>query len=137
MGRLTRLLKFAGDDANESAKHCIHLTPETDYKNAARLLNNKSGVPHYLLALYKKQIKVLPSAKPGDTSGFRKFYSFLLKCEKFSKSTSWNSLEIQKRFPFLFQSYLVALMIYGTEKDKRLEEILVGNHVYQITILGQ
>ena len=35
----------------------------------------------------------MPSVKPGDASGFRKFYSFVLKCETFSKSTAWNALE--------------------------------------------
>ena len=33
------------------------------------------------------------TVKPGDASGFRKFYSFVLKCETFSKSTAWNALE--------------------------------------------
>ena len=28
-------------------------------------------------------MKGLPSVKPGDASGFRKFYSFVLKCERF------------------------------------------------------
>ena len=35
----------------------------------------------------------MPSVKPGDASGFRKFYSFVLKCETFSKSIAWNALE--------------------------------------------
>ena len=35
----------------------------------------------------------MPSVKPGDLSGFRKFYRFLLKCETFSKSTAWNTLK--------------------------------------------
>ena len=58
-----------------------------------RLLNNRYGNPHYLLPSYKKEIKALPSVKPGDASGFRKFYSFVLKCETFPKSTAWNALE--------------------------------------------
>ena len=97
-----------------------------------RLLNNKYGNPHYLLASYRKEIKALPSVKPGDASGFRKFYSFVLKCKTFSKSTGWNTLEIPKHSTFLFQSYLVALGIDGTERYRWLEEILKGNHVYLI-----
>ena len=57
------------------------------------LLNNRYGNPHHLLASYRTEIKALPSVKPGDASGFRKFYSFVLKCETFSKTTAGNALE--------------------------------------------
>ena len=93
VGRLARLLKFTGGEAKELKKHCIHLPPETGYETAVRLLNNRYGNPHYLLALYRKEIKALPFVKPADASGFRKFYSFVLKYETFSKSTVWNALE--------------------------------------------
>ena len=93
MGRLTRLLKFTDGEAKELIKHLIHLPLETGYETAVKVLNNKYGNPHYLLASYRKEIKALPSVKPGDASGFRKFYSFVLKCETFSKSTAWNALE--------------------------------------------
>ena len=92
-GRLTRLLKFTGGEAKELIKHCIHLPPKTGYETVVRMLNNRYGNFHYLLASYRKKIKALPSVKPGDASGFRKFYSFVLKCETFSKSTAWNALE--------------------------------------------
>ena len=74
-------------------KHCIHLPRETGYETAIRLLNNRYGNPHYLLASYRKEIKTLSSVKPGDTSGFTKLHSFVLKCETFSKCTAWNALE--------------------------------------------
>ena len=92
-GRLARLLKFTGGEAKELIKRCIHLPPETGYETAVRLLNNRYRNPHYLLALYRKEIKALPSVKPADASSFRKFYSFVLNCETFSKSTVWNALE--------------------------------------------
>ena len=92
-GRLTRSLKFTGGEAKELIKHCIQLPPGTGYKTTARLLNNRYENPHYLLASYRKEIKALTSVKPGDASDFRKFYSFVLKCETFSKSTAWNALE--------------------------------------------
>ena len=92
-GRLTRLLKFTGGEAKELIKYCIHFPPETVYETAVRLLNNRYGNPHHLLASYRKEIKAFPSVKPCDASGFRKFYSFVLKCEAFSKSTAWNALE--------------------------------------------
>ena len=78
-GRLTRLLTFTGGEAKELIKHCIHLPPETGYETAVRLLNNRYENPHYLLTSYRKELKALPSVKPGDASGFRKFYSFVLK----------------------------------------------------------
>ena len=90
-GRLTRLLKLTGGKAKELIKHCIHLPPETGYETAVRQLNNRYGNPYYLLASYRKEIKA--SAKPGDASSFRKFYSFVSKCETFSKNTAWNALE--------------------------------------------
>ena len=91
--RLTRLLKFTGGEAKELIKHCIHLPPQTGYETAVGLINNRYRNPLYLLASYSKEIKALPSVKPGEASGFRKFYSFVLKCETFSKSTAWNALE--------------------------------------------
>ena len=87
-GRLTRLLRFSGGETKELIKHCIHLPPETGYETAVRLLNNRYGNPYYLLASYRKEIKAFPSVNPGVASGFRKFYSFVLKCEPFSKSTA-------------------------------------------------
>ena len=62
-GRITRLLKFTSGEAKELIQHCIYLPPETGYKTALRLLNSKYGNPYYLLALYRKEIKALPSAK--------------------------------------------------------------------------
>ena len=99
MGRLTRLLKFAGGEAKKLIKHCIHLPPDTGYESAVRLLNNKYGNPHCLLASHRKEITALPSVKTGDVSGFRKFYSFVLKCEIFLKSVLGMLLKLQKH-PF-------------------------------------
>ena len=49
--------------SKELIQHCIYLPPETGYKTALRLLNSKYGNPYYLLALYRKEINALPSAK--------------------------------------------------------------------------
>ena len=72
-GRLTRLLKFTGGEAKDLIKHWIHLPPEAGYETAVRLLINRYGNLYYLLASYRKEIKALPSVKPGHASGFRKF----------------------------------------------------------------
>ena len=57
-GKLKRLLKFIGGEAKDLIKHCIHLPPETGYETAVRLLNNRYGNPHYLLASYRKEKKL-------------------------------------------------------------------------------
>ena len=108
-GRLTRLLKFTGGEARELIKHCIHFPPETGYETAMRLLNSRYGNPHYLLASYSKEIKAFPSVKPGDASCFRKFYSFVLKCKAFSKTTAWNSLETLETLCILVSKLLGSL----------------------------
>ena len=97
-----------------------------------KLLNNRYGTPNYLLGSYRKEINALPFVKPGNASGFRKFYSFLLTCETFLKATIGMLLKLQKYPAFLIQSYLVALGIDGIERYRWLEEILGENHVYQI-----
>ena len=53
-GRLTRRLMFTGSEAKELIKQCIRLPPETGYETDVRLLNNRYGNPHYLLASYRK-----------------------------------------------------------------------------------
>ena len=96
MGRLTRLSNFTGGEAKGLIKRCILLPPQTAYETAVRQLNNRCENPLYLLASCRKEIKSLTSVKPDDASGFRKFYSFVLKCETFSKSTGYNALETQE-----------------------------------------
>ena len=96
-----------------------------------KLLNNRYGNPHYFLASYKKEAKALPSVNPGDASGFRTFYGFVLKYNTFSKNTAWYALETPHS-AFLFRSCQVTLGIDGTKKYRWLEENLEENHVYQI-----
>ena len=93
VGRLASLIKFNDGEAKDLIKHWVHLTPDIGYDIAIMLLNKKYGNPYLLLASYGKEIKLLVPVKPGDAMGFRKFHSFVLKCETFSKITNWNSLE--------------------------------------------
>ena len=109
-GRLTGLLTFTGGKAKKSIKHCIHLPPETGYETVVRLLNNK--YLHYLHAPYRKEIKALSSVKHSDASGFRKFYSFVLKCETFCKSTAWTSLETPEIL------YILVSKLSGNLRDR-------------------
>ena len=105
MGRLTRLIKFTDGEAKELIRHCIHLPPEAGYETAVKPLNNRYGNPHYLLASYRKEIRALPPVKPGDASGFRNFYNFVLKCETFSKCTCWNALETPETLCILVSKF--------------------------------
>ena len=88
---------------------CIHLPPGIGYETVVKLLNHRYGNLHHLLASYMKEIKALLFVKPGDTSGFRKFYSFVLMCETFSKSTAWNVLETIETLCILVSKLLGSL----------------------------
>ena len=56
------------------------------------LLEQHYGDPHRILAAYRKEIKGWPLLKPGDSSSYWKFYSFLVKCESIMSRQQWNSL---------------------------------------------
>ena len=111
-GRLARLLSVTGVESKELIKHCINLQPGTGYETAGRLLKSSHKNPHYLLPSYRKKIKALPSVKPGDASGFRKSYSFVLKCKTFSKSTGWNALETPETF------FILVSKLPGSLRDR-------------------
>ena len=65
--------------------------------------------PHSLLASYRKEIKSLAPVKPGDAMSFKKLHNFVLKCETFSKSTNWNSLETPETLHVLVSKLLGGL----------------------------
>ena len=69
--------------------------------------------------IIQERNKSFPSVKSGDTSGFRKFYNFLLKCEVFSKSTAWNALESQETLCFLVSK------LPGSLKDRWNKKVQV------------
>ena len=79
-GRLTRLIRYTSGEAKELVKNCIYLPPGQGYQNAMEMLQARYGDPHKIMAAYRKEIKEWPSVKPGDSSGFRKFFNFLVKC---------------------------------------------------------
>ena len=91
-GRLVRLLKYTEGEARETVKHCIQQPVDTGYDRAKLLLEQHYGDPHRILAAYRKEIKGWPSLKPGDSSAYRKFYNFLIKCESIMSQQRWNSL---------------------------------------------
>ena len=91
-GRLVRLLKYTEGEARETIKHCIQQPVDIGYDRAKLLLEQYYGDPHRILAAYRKEVKSWPLLKPGDTSSYRKFYNFLIKCESIMSQQQWNSL---------------------------------------------
>ena len=45
-----------------------------------------------MLAFYRKEVKDWPKIRFGDSRGFRKFHSFLLKCRSVAANQRWNTL---------------------------------------------
>ena len=56
----------------------------------------------------------------------------MLKCETFSKSSSKNALETTEKHCVFVSKFCCSFRDSGTERYTSLEEILEGNHVYQI-----
>ena len=79
-GRLTCLIKYMRGEAKELVKHCLYLPASEGYKEAIRMMNERYGGPHKILAAYRKKVKDWPIVKAGDAGGFRRFFNFLIKC---------------------------------------------------------
>ena len=78
-GRLTRLIKCTVRDTRDLIKHCIQFPFNEGFNQANYLVEKMYGNPHRILASYRKEVKDWPQIKFGDSMGFRKFHSFLLK----------------------------------------------------------
>ena len=91
-GRLTRLIKYTVGDPRDLIKHCIQLPSNEEFTQAKYLLEKMYGKPHRILASYRKEVKDWPQIKFGDSIGFRKFHSFLLKCRSVAANQRWNTL---------------------------------------------
>ena len=50
------------------------------------------GNPHMILASYRKEVKDWSQIKFGDSRGFRKLHSFILKCRNVTANQRWNTL---------------------------------------------
>ena len=92
-GRLVRLLKFTDGEAKETIQHCIEQSPEVGYRLAKTLLEEHYGNSHRILVAYHKESKSCASLKQGDSSAYRKFYNFLIKCESIMSRQQWNALD--------------------------------------------
>ena len=114
-GRLTRLIQFTTGEAKELIQHCIQLPPSVGYQTARGLLKRRYGDTYKIVAAYRKEIKNWPSVKPGDTTAYRKFHNFLIKCQSVSSSLTWNVLEN----PDTICTLLSKLPIYMVDKWNR------------------
>ena len=92
-GRLTRLIKCTTGEAKELIKHCIEQPANKGYENAVNLSYRRYGDQHTILIAYKKEVKEWPQMKVGDAGGFRRYYSFLLKCQSLIGGNKWNALD--------------------------------------------
>ena len=91
-GRLTRLIKYRVGDDRDHNKHCIQIPSSEDFTQAKYLLEKMYGNPHRILASYRKEVNDWPQIKFGESRGFRKFHSFLLKCRSVEVNQRWNTL---------------------------------------------
>ena len=79
-GRLTHLIKYMSGEAKELVKNCLYLPGSEGYKEAIRMMNERYGDPHKILAAYRKEIKDWPIVKAVDISESKRFFNFLIKC---------------------------------------------------------
>ena len=92
-GRLVCLLKFTVGEAKETIQHFIQQPPEVGYRLTKTLLEEHDGNPHRMLVAYRKEIKSWAPLKQGDSSSYRKFYNFLIKCDSIMSLKQWNALD--------------------------------------------
>ena len=57
------------------------------------MLEQYYGSPYRVLAAYHHEIKAWLFLKPSGPSGYKKFYSFLLKCESITTLQHWNPID--------------------------------------------
>ena len=91
-GRLTQLIQYTSSEAKDLVKNCIYLPSEEGYRKAMRVLHNRYGDPHKILAAYKKEIKEWPAVKAGNAAGFRRFFNFLVKYKSLLLQNKMNTL---------------------------------------------
>ena len=91
-GKLIRSIKYTSGVARELIKHCIQLPSNEGYRHAKYLLDKVYGDPHKILASYRKEVKNWQPIKFGDSTAFRRFHNFLLRCKSVATNQKWNAL---------------------------------------------
>ena len=92
-GRLFRLLKCADGEAKVTIKHCVQQLSEIGYRLAKSFVEDHYGNPQRILAAYQMEIRSWTPLKPGDSTAYRKFYSFLIKSGSIMSRQQWNFLD--------------------------------------------
>ena len=92
-GCLARLIKYTKGEAKEIIKHCIQHPPKLEYQNALILLEKQYGDPFRIMSSYRKEIKLWPEIRAGDTTDYRNYYNFLLKCQSICSTCKESNLD--------------------------------------------
>ena len=94
--RLTKLIKYTDGEPKEMIKHWIQQPVSVGYKNARSLLEEKHRNPHHIVAAYRKEIKSWPQLKPPYGTEYKRFYNFVLKCERATYWQNWKAIDTTK-----------------------------------------
>ena len=89
---LLRLIKFTIAEAKELIQHCIQLSDSIGDKQVISLMERRYGNPHTIVSAYRREIKKCPLIKTGDSPALKKFYSFLIKCQRITADITWNAV---------------------------------------------
>ena len=110
------MIQYTKGEAKDLVKNCIYLPSEQEYREAMRILHNRYGDPHKILAVYRKEIKEWPAVKASDAAGFRRFFNFLVKCKSL---LSENKMNILINNPDVICMLLSKLPIYLQDRWNR------------------
>ena len=78
-GKLTRLIQYTTGEAKNLIKHLIHASHD-GYDQAIRVLDAEYGDIHTVTNSYLKELRLWPAIRLNDTTAFKNFYQFLVKC---------------------------------------------------------
>ena len=92
-GKLTRLIQYTVGEPHDLISSCIQYPGDSGYLKALELLEGRYGDPYQIMSCYRKEIKNWPNLKFNDAKAFRKYHSFLVKCQSITISDDWHILD--------------------------------------------
>ena len=84
--------EYTCGEAKDPEKNCIYLPSQEGYREAMRILHNRYGDLHKILAAYRKEIMEWRAVKAGDAAGCRRFFSFFVKYKSLLSENKMNML---------------------------------------------
>ena len=127
LGRLNRLIKYTSGEAKDLIKHCIHESSSSCYDRAISLLNAEYGNKYKVSCAFMEELRTWPQLKANDSSAFKRFYRFLLRCQTLQKGGELDVLnspmairQIQLKLPSSQQDSW-SKIVEKTRRDKRRE----------------